>query len=148
MVGRSCLGLLAGLGLVSCTAAPPRLLVAHPSGVQVLFLSNKAYPNPPGTHAAIAAWPVDRTENALTQVIRIDGEETLHRHENHDLVVFLVEGRGIMRLGGETFPLQAGDAVLIRRGTPHAFRNESRRGSLALAVSVPPASPADRVEEP
>lgn len=148
MIGRSCLGLLASLGLASCTPAPPRLLVAHPSGVQVLFLSKKAYPSAPGTHAAIAAWPVDRTEHALTQVIRIDGEETLHRHENHDLVVFLVEGRGIMRLGGDTFRLEAGDAVLIRRGTSHAFRNTSPRGSLALAVSVPPASPADRVDEP
>lgn len=134
------------LGLVGCTA-PSRLVIADPSGVRVQFVSAKTYPADALSHTGIQAWPVDHSEEARVQVIRIDDEEVLHHHEHHDLFVFLAEGRGIMRLGPLSLPLEKGDAVLIRRGTAHAYRNTNSRGSLAIVVSVPPGSPADRVEE-
>lgn len=96
--------------------------------------------------APIAAAPLLRTNDALVQVVRIHGEETFHKHQEHDLIVFLVRGQGRMRLGENISHIEAGDVVVVQRGVPHAFQNRARDGSLAVVVSVPPARSEDRIE--
>lgn len=78
--------------------------------------------------------------NVAVQLVRIVGAEQPHRHLDHDLVVFLVEGRGSMFLGHDTHAIEAGDIVAIEKGTEHAFRNAARGGTVAVVVRVPPAS--------
>ena len=43
-----------------------------------------------------------------------------HVHPSSAEVVFVAEGRGDLWLNGVRKPLQAGDSVLIPKGTPHA----------------------------
>ncbi|GIW43153.1 MAG: hypothetical protein KatS3mg077_0435 [Candidatus Binatia bacterium] len=79
--------------------------------------------------------------NVGVQLVRIVGAEKPHRHPDHDLVVFLLEGRGLMLLGQETHAIEAGDVVVIERGAEHAFRNANHGGTVAIVVRVPPAPP-------
>ncbi len=138
-------GMVLLLGTVTgCVGAKPRAIVAYPNEVTVHELS--AAPIRPAERRDIVALPLQRSQTALAQRIFVYGAETLHKHVDHDLIVFLASGKGVIRLGAQSFPMRAGDVVFIERGVVHAFRNTDHQGSLALVISVPPARPDDRVE--
>ncbi len=84
---------------------------------------------------------------ATVDLLLVRGAEEPHQHPDHDLIVVLLRGTGLMLLGGETHRVQAGDVVIIERGTNHAFRNRAREGSLALVVRVPPSTPSPMAAE-
>jgi mannose-6-phosphate isomerase-like protein (cupin superfamily) len=49
--------------------------------------------------------------------------EGAHRHEGVEEVYYVIDGAGEVRVGNETAPLVKGDAVPIRLGETHSFRN-------------------------
>lgn len=49
--------------------------------------------------------------------------EGLHRHQGVEEVYYVIRGQGEVRVGMETAPLNAGDAVPLRLGEAHSFRN-------------------------
>ncbi len=53
------------------------------------------------------------------------GAIPVHHHEFHELVVILA-GRGMHVTDGVPSPIEAGDVFLIRKGTPHEYRDPSR----------------------
>ncbi len=48
------------------------------------------------------------------------GAVTAHRHEFFELV-YVMQGRGIHRIGAATYPIQAGDVYVISPDEPHAY---------------------------
>jgi mannose-6-phosphate isomerase-like protein (cupin superfamily) len=78
-------------------------------------------------------------------LVQIRNAEPLHIHARHDLTVFLQQGHGMMRLADRTFPIAAGDVLLIPAGTPHAFENRGRKPARAVAVFTPPFDGQDTV---
>lgn len=47
----------------------------------------------------------------------------LHRHRASEEIYHIVSGAGTMRLGDQSFPVRAGDSVVIAPGTPHCIRS-------------------------
>src|SRR6185437_13616683 len=60
-----------------------------------------------------------------------DGEERLHAHEHHQLVLSL-HGRLEMRVGDTAGVVGEAGAALVAGGTPHAFRAEGDNRFLVL----------------
>jgi mannose-6-phosphate isomerase-like protein (cupin superfamily) len=48
---------------------------------------------------------------------------TPHRHLETEEIYYILEGRGLMRVGGQTAPVGPGDAVAIPPGTSHQITN-------------------------
>lgn len=69
--------------------------------------------------------------------------EQLHRHRRHDLVVFLLEGRGRLETTGGTVAVRPEDGLVIPRGVPHRFVPVGDTPSRALILRTPPPEGRD-----
>src|ERR1043166_6353574 len=56
-------------------------------------------------------------------VIEPGGEQRLHSHRPEQ-VYFVLEGSGLMTVGGETQRVGPGDCVFIPTGLPHGLKND------------------------
>ncbi|AKH21459.1 cupin domain-containing protein [Sedimenticola thiotaurini] len=61
----------------------------------------------------------------------------LHRHLQSEEIYHITQGEGVMRLGNEEFPVEAGDSILIPPGTAHAIRNRGTDDLLILCCCAP-----------
>src|SRR5690349_1419260 len=62
-------------------------------------------PLAPGEKFKIAE--LGRDQNSSHHVVALLDREPLHRHDTHDLLVFVLEGEGEMLIGSETKPIGA-----------------------------------------
>lgn len=69
--------------------------------------------------------------------------ERLHRHRRHDLVVFLLEGRGRLATTGGTVAVRPEDGLVIPRGVPHRFVPTGDSPARALILRTPPPEGRD-----
>jgi mannose-6-phosphate isomerase-like protein (cupin superfamily) len=49
-----------------------------------------------------------------------------HVHTECEEVIFILSGQGEIKIGGETFPMKIGDAILLPTGVPHLIRNTGK----------------------
>lgn len=122
-----------------------QLIIGRTTAVTVTQLQSEAARF--GAAQPIEARELCRLPGAAVHLILVRGEEQPHKHVDHDLVVVLLRGKGVMRLAQHTHRVRAGDVVVIERGTEHAFSNRARDGSLAVVVRIPPPPPAARSSE-
>lgn len=67
-------------------------------------------------------WPVDFQSAQLqtaTFCVEVGGRVHKHKHKREDNFWYVVSGRGRLVIGGESIPVEEGDAVLIPRDTFH-----------------------------
>lgn len=99
--------------------------------------------------APIAAQPLPaeaHTENAgnHTQlVIRLMGSEPPHYHDKHDLFVEVLQGTSVVHFEDRTQELQAGDTLLIKKGTYHWAENTGPDPSVVIATFSPKMNEKD-----
>lgn len=74
------------------------------------------------------------------RLLRFDGAGEERRDEEHDEVLYVLEGTATAAIGGETHALEPGTGVFVARGT--AWRVESAEGLLLLSVLVEEPLPA------
>jgi quercetin dioxygenase-like cupin family protein len=65
-------------------------------------------------------------------------EHAAHTHEGQDKLYFVLEGSGVVQIGGETEILSAGDAALAPSGVVHSIRNPGPQRLVVMAVLAPP----------
>jgi quercetin dioxygenase-like cupin family protein len=88
---------------------------------------------------------LERTDDASYHLVQVAGREQPHRHVAHDLVVFVLRGRGTLTLEDAAVTLVAGDAALVPRGAAHWFANGGAEPAVALVVFTPPLDAPDTV---
>lgn len=66
-----------------------------------------------------------------------------HVHHAAQEVYYILEGEGVMRLGGETLDVGKGDAILILPGVEHRIKNAGKGALRFLCVCGPPYSHDD-----
>lgn len=86
-----------------------------------------------------------RDAHASHHIVALRDREPLHRHDTHDLLVFVIEGHGHMRIGDEERAIGERSVVYVPRGAPHAMRNASSRPLTGYAVFTPAFDGQDRV---
>jgi mannose-6-phosphate isomerase-like protein (cupin superfamily) len=101
--------------------------------------------NPLPSKENLRALPLAKSEQSHFLLVQVRDREPLHLHADSEITVFLLEGRGEIRVGEQQLPVKAGDAIHIPRGTIHAFINGGRKPAAALVVYSPAPGPDDRV---
>ena len=77
-------------------------------------------------------------------VIWIKQQVPPHKHESHSETVFVLDGKGEMRLGDQMRIVRKGDILFIPQGTPHAVK--VTKGVLkVLSIQAPEFDGTDRV---
>ena len=148
MIRSSLLAIVAGLGFLAAPPAEPT-----PQTLDALFPSGRLTESIP---ALLAAHPLEagktfqvselgRDTTSSHHLVWIVDREQPHRHDAHDLFVFMLRGSGTMRIGSETRPIGPGSILYVPRGTPHAFTNLSGAPAASYSVYVPPFDGKDRV---
>jgi quercetin dioxygenase-like cupin family protein len=69
----------------------------------------------------------------------------LHKHAQSDHFVYVLKGRGEVRLGEKKETVTAGDLVLIPKGIPHSILKAGNGEFAFLAMSSPPLDQKDFV---
>jgi quercetin dioxygenase-like cupin family protein len=82
--------------------------------------------------------------NTVTQFVGFipPGRAPDHFHR-YDEVVYVLEGRGALHIGGETSELRPGSCVHLPSRLVHSLENEGDREMLVLGVFRPAGSPAE-----
>lgn len=83
-------------------------------------------------------------------VVPAGGATIAHLHRASEEIYVFSAGAGEMRLGEASFPVGAGDSVVIAPGTPHKLRNPGGQPLVLLCISAPAYSHEDTelLEEP
>ncbi len=77
-------------------------------------------------------------EQSLAEARLPPGRSTLpHRHLKTEEIYYILEGRGLMRVGEETAEIGPGDAVAIPPGQSHAITNIGTAELKFLCCSAP-----------
>ncbi len=100
-----------------------------------------------GPGESFRAVEIARDATSSHHVVAIRDGETPHRHDEHDLLVYLLEGHGVMQLGEASRRVGQGSILWVPRGTVHAFRNAANDPAVAYIVYFPPFDAKDRILE-
>jgi quercetin dioxygenase-like cupin family protein len=103
----------------------------------------EGHPLPAGTE--IRADRVRRTPGASVHVVQVRGSERPHRHAQHDLIVQVLRGEGVLTLEGARITMRAGDAAVVERGSVHWFASAPGTTAVALVTFAPPLDAPDSV---
>jgi len=82
---------------------------------------------------------VDGAESTFGEVVIYPGQgHAPHTHEGAQEVLYVIAGEGVQTVGdGEAFPITAGDAVLVPRGTTHSTYNTGWQQLRLIATYTP-----------
>ena len=64
--------------------------------------------------------------------------QSVHTHDGSDKVYFVLEGRGLFRIGGEQRELGKDEVALAPSGEPHGVENPGSEPLKLLVVMAPP----------
>jgi mannose-6-phosphate isomerase-like protein (cupin superfamily) len=78
-------------------------------------------------------------------LIWVKDEVKSHKHVHHSETVLVLEGEGIMNLGGSEFLIRKGDYIFIPADTPHAVKVTSKKSLKVLSIQAPEFKGDDRV---
>jgi len=85
----------------------------------------------------------NRNQSLAEATVGVGQETRLHCHRASEEIYHFSQGRGIMTLGDERFPVKAGDTVCIAPGVPHQVENTGRERLRILCACSPPYSHED-----
>jgi mannose-6-phosphate isomerase-like protein (cupin superfamily) len=92
-----------------------------------------------------ASAPLARNETQSANLVQVRNKLNLHYHMQHDEMVYIVSGRGIMMVGGELRSIQPGDVISIPHGVSHSVECRSQEPLVALSIMSPPFDGKDRI---
>jgi len=75
-------------------------------------------------------------------VIEPGGEQRLHSHAPEQ-VYFILEGSGLMTVGGESQRVGPGDCVFIPSGEPHGLKNDGAARLRYFSAAAPAYPPGE-----
>lgn len=68
-----------------------------------------------------------------------------HYHKDHDEVVYVVRGNGLVTIAGKEYKVWPGYAYLVPRGTIHRFVNLGPDATVVLSIFAPAFDGKDRI---
>lgn len=84
-------------------------------------------------------------KNSSTFLIFIRAAVPNHMHQNHSESIYVLEGRGLMRVGDEAVNIAPGDFVHVPEGQVHGVLVTSKQPLKVLSIQAPEFTGADRV---
>ncbi|MFY9553311.1 MAG: cupin domain-containing protein [Blastocatellia bacterium] len=96
---------------------------------------------------------IDRTTSHITQcslaeeILPPGCAVTPHHHREIEEIYYIVSGRGVMTVGGETCEVETGDAVYVPRGQRHSLENTGGQPITLLVACGPAFFYEDEIKE-
>lgn len=84
-------------------------------------------------------------EHQTSFVIWIKKDVQLHKHEHHTENIFILGGKGKMRINDEIFVIKKGDYFNIPQNTPHGLKVLSSSPVKVLSIQSPKFEGKDRI---
>lgn len=135
-----CVAVIAFLTVLTACGEPPRGRVVTADGpAEPVVWSAEEQAKP------IAVRKLRATPGTSQSLIRLHGAEKPHIHQNHDLVVVMLSGGGVLHLGERSVPVHPGDVMEIPRGTVHWAENTDPVASEVYVVFSPPYDGLDNI---
>ncbi len=78
-------------------------------------------------------------------VIFVKKQVPLHKHVAHSETIYVLEGKGLLQLGEESFEIVSGDYIRVPKGTPHGVKVFSSIPLKIISVQAPEFFGKDRV---
>ena len=78
-------------------------------------------------------------------IIWIKKEVKAHKHEHHSETIYVLEGKGTMVVGKDTFEIKEGDFFNIPMNTAHSLKVTSKEVVKVISVQAPIFDGSDRV---
>lgn len=87
-------------------------------------------PSLKGTKGCTLRWLITEKEGAEHYAMRLfelkpGGSIPLHFHEDSEHEIFIIEGTAILDAGKEPITVTKGDAIFVKPGDKHSFKNDS-----------------------
>jgi mannose-6-phosphate isomerase-like protein (cupin superfamily) len=83
-----------------------------------------------------------RSQTAMMRLAPGDSTgEKAEAHKKSDQVLLMLEGKLSGNVGKKKIRLKTGDVLLIPAGTPHLFKNNTKRPAITFNVYSPPEYP-------
>ncbi|UTA47245.1 cupin domain-containing protein [Simiduia sp. 21SJ11W-1] len=99
----------------------------------------------PSTRNPLEVVPLASDANASQFLIFIANEVRPHKHLTHTETIYVLAGRGEMRVGDQRFVISAGDFVQVPVAAVHGVKVLSAEPLKVLSVQAPEFTGADRV---
>ncbi len=77
--------------------------------------------------------------------IVIKKEVKAHKHQYHSEHVLVLEGEGLMKLEGKSFPVKKGDLIFIPKNSVHSVKRNSKEPLKVFSIQSPLFNGSDRV---
>jgi quercetin dioxygenase-like cupin family protein len=68
-----------------------------------------------------------------------------HYHQRHEEIIYIISGRGKMRIGAKESIAGPGSVFVIPPGMVHSYVNLGPRPSIGISIFCPPFDGKDRV---
>lgn len=78
-------------------------------------------------------------------VVFVKKQVPLHKHVEHSETIYVLEGKGLLQLGDESFEIVSGDYIRVPKGTPHGVKVLSTIPLKIISVQAPEFFGKDRV---
>ncbi len=98
--------------------------------------------NPLAAGQPAKATTVTRVPGAELQVIQMN-KIKLHSHSQEDHIVFVVRGKGTVRLDQETRDVRPGDIFMLPKDVPHGFSKSEDENLILLVIGTPGWKPLE-----
>lgn len=131
---------LFALAALGCAPAVPRDSFAEVQNVLDIVRLN-----PIGEGEAVKVTPISESAERTVNVVQARGPLKPHYHVHSDETVYVIQGRGILRAGSQTFELKPGDVLTIPRGMVHAYTPQGPETTVVLSVFTPRFQTGDRI---
>lgn len=135
------------LVVVSVTAPEETAANGRPRGVTVRYADRPALPASPNREFRYLV-NQDLGCRDVTQFVGIipPGKAGMHSH-TYDEVVYVVEGEGVLHLGGGSTPIRTGSCIHLPPLEEHCLENTGSQPMRVLGVFHPSGDPASRANE-
>lgn len=88
--------------------------------------------------------PLNSDKHSSSYVIWVKDKVRLHKHAVHSEHVYVLKGKGEMRLGKKVVEVKKGDVIFIPEGTPHSVKVKG--GTMkVISVQSPEFKGKDRI---
>jgi quercetin dioxygenase-like cupin family protein len=88
--------------------------------------------------------PLLAATNYSATLIQLREGVKSHFHTNHEELVYVLQGKGVMTVGDEKQVINAGDLIYLERNQVHSVVNKSPQPLVAISLMSPPFDGEDR----
>lgn len=92
-----------------------------------------------GAKGCTVRWLISKDHGALHYAMRLftlqpGGIIPVHKHEDNEHEIFILEGEATLDDGREKRPVREGDVIFVEAGEEHSFVNHARRPMRFICV--------------